>query len=80
MSERVFIDDWQMQCCGEPFTVGSTVTWTIFGRGGDPSPDSFAAELAAGFVGCCVADRRDAPATLGQHHHSRRWRTHPRSS
>ena len=25
----VWMDDWQMQCCGEPFAVGSTVTWTV---------------------------------------------------
>ena len=21
--------DWQMQCCGEPFSVGATVEWTL---------------------------------------------------
>ena len=25
---RVWIDDWQMQCCGDPFALGSTVTWS----------------------------------------------------
>jgi hypothetical protein len=25
----VWVDDWQMQCCGEPFSVGSRVTWTL---------------------------------------------------
>lgn len=26
---RVFYVDWQMQCCGTPFAVGDTVTWTV---------------------------------------------------
>ena len=25
---RVWVDAWQLQCCGEPFDIGSTVTWT----------------------------------------------------
>jgi hypothetical protein len=25
----VWVDDWQMQCCGEPFHVGSEVAWTV---------------------------------------------------
>jgi len=25
----VWVDDWQMDCCGEPFSVGSQVSWTI---------------------------------------------------
>ena len=24
----VWIDDWQIQCCGDPFKVGDTVRWT----------------------------------------------------
>ena len=24
----MWIDDWQMQCCGDPFAVGSTMTWS----------------------------------------------------
>lgn len=30
----IWVDDWQMQCCGQPFTVGSTVSWTL--RPADP--------------------------------------------
>lgn len=26
---RVWVDDWQLQCCGEPFEIGSRVTWTV---------------------------------------------------
>ena len=25
----VWVDAWQMQCCGEPFGVGSRVSWTL---------------------------------------------------
>jgi hypothetical protein len=25
----VWVNAWQMQCCGEPFSVGSRVTWTL---------------------------------------------------
>lgn len=25
----VWVDDWQVQCCGEPFAVGQRVTWTL---------------------------------------------------
>jgi hypothetical protein len=25
----VWVDNWQLQCCGEPFTIGSTVSWTL---------------------------------------------------
>jgi uncharacterized protein DUF6578 len=27
----VWVDDWQLQCCGDPFAVGSTVSWTLRG-------------------------------------------------
>jgi hypothetical protein len=29
MSTTVWIDGWQMQCCGEPFQVGSVVSWNL---------------------------------------------------
>ena len=25
----VWVDGWQVQCCGEPFSVGSQVSWTL---------------------------------------------------
>ena len=25
----VWVDAWQLQCCGEPFSVGDVVTWTL---------------------------------------------------
>ncbi|MGC4946012.1 DUF6578 domain-containing protein [Streptomyces sp. DT224] len=29
MTLTVWIDDWQMQCCGEPFAPGDVVSWTL---------------------------------------------------
>jgi hypothetical protein len=26
---RVFYDDWQFECCGEPFAIGDEVTWDV---------------------------------------------------
>jgi hypothetical protein len=31
----VWVEDWQMQCCGQPFAVGSTVSWTLRTTGCD---------------------------------------------
>jgi hypothetical protein len=30
----VWVDSWQMQCCGKPFRLGSRVSWTL--GGADP--------------------------------------------
>ena len=30
----IWVDGWQMQCCGEPFRLGSQVAWTL--RAADP--------------------------------------------
>ena len=32
---RVWVDGWQVQCCGEPFAVGDTVRWTLVERAFD---------------------------------------------
>lgn len=29
MDLTVWVDGWQVQCCGEPFAVGSQVSWTL---------------------------------------------------
>jgi hypothetical protein len=29
----VWVDSWQMQCCGQPFHLGSQVTWTLGNAG-----------------------------------------------
>ena len=41
MGMTVWVDSWQMQCCGEPFQVGSQVAWTL----GDADPDWLEAVL-----------------------------------
>lgn len=25
----IWVDDWQIQCCGESFATGATVSWTL---------------------------------------------------
>ncbi|MBE1564789.1 DUF6578 domain-containing protein [Nonomuraea africana] len=37
----VWVDDWQMQCCGDPFGVGSRVSWKL----GEPDRDWLATVL-----------------------------------
>jgi hypothetical protein len=29
MSVWVWVEGWQMECCGESFRIGSTVSWTL---------------------------------------------------
>ncbi|WUT01199.1 hypothetical protein OHA46_09020 [Streptomyces sp. NBC_00708] len=29
MMLTIWVDDWQMQCCGEPFASGDVVSWTL---------------------------------------------------
>jgi len=26
---RIYVEHWQMQCCGAPFSVGSTIEWNV---------------------------------------------------
>jgi hypothetical protein len=39
----LWVDAWQMQCCGEPFRLGSQVAWTLR----DPDPDWLEVVLGA---------------------------------
>jgi hypothetical protein len=43
MGITVWVDNWQMQCCGEPFALGSHVAWTL----GPADPDWLDAVLGA---------------------------------
>jgi uncharacterized protein DUF6578 len=52
----VWVDSWQMQCCGEPFRVGSQVAWTL--RAADP-------DLLQKMLG---ADSRQAADATEEHH------------
>lgn len=51
---RIKYDDWQMECCGEPFSVGDEVRWQPAPRG----PDDLAAETHG-------PGPDDAPETVG---------------
>ncbi|MEV0372118.1 DUF6578 domain-containing protein [Streptomyces sp. NPDC050636] len=46
----VWVDNWQMQCCGDPFSIGSRVSWKLI------DADK---EWLADVVGAHVADRID---------------------
>lgn len=43
MRMTVWVDSWQMQCCGDPFCRGSKVAWTLR----DADPDWFETMLGA---------------------------------
>lgn len=59
-TRTVWVDDWQMQCCGEPFAEGSDVEWTVV-----PVTDtSWYAEILVPDVAASITDRED--------HHSER--------
>lgn len=54
---RIWVDDWQMQCCGEPFAIGSSVRWST------RAPDS---DHLATFLG----DGEAAHVDAAEEHHS----------
>ncbi|MEU5211652.1 DUF6578 domain-containing protein [Streptomyces sp. NPDC020742] len=35
MNLTVWMDSWQMECCGDPFRVGSRVSWTLVEANGE---------------------------------------------
>jgi len=51
----VWVDDWQQQCCGEPFAIGSTVDWML---SVDFSPD-WMADVLGPSVGAEVTHVED---------------------
>jgi hypothetical protein len=53
---RVWVDSWQVQCCGEPFAVGDTVRWTLLAQPFDEEVFD-------------AAGRREAVATHVEEHH-----------
>jgi hypothetical protein len=57
VSLTVWIDDWQMQCCGEPFQVGSVVTWIL-----DPKPE-------AGYLTAVLGEDEASRVTHYENHH-----------
>jgi hypothetical protein len=56
---RVWVDDWQMQCCGEPFRAASKVAWTLV----ELDPDSLVGVLG---------EEKAATVTHTEEHHSER--------
>src|ERR1700761_1410621 len=66
MELTVWVDGWQLQCCGEPFAVGSRVSWTLA-----PAPREGAAVLLGDTVTVDGAEEHhggvpdDAPVTAG---------------
>lgn len=52
MDLTVWVDGWQMQCCGEPFAVGSQVSWRL----GDADRDWLGAVLGAMAAGVDAAE------------------------
>ncbi len=53
---RVWVDGWQVECCGEPFAVGDTVRWTLVER---PFDDQLVDERG----------RPEPRPTLAEEHH-----------
>src|SRR4051794_13560809 len=53
----VWMDAWQMQCCGEPFNVGSQVSWSL------------AADPGREFLAIVMGDDVAATVTHREEHH-----------
>ncbi|MFE0379600.1 DUF6578 domain-containing protein [Streptomyces inhibens] len=47
MGIRVWVDNWQMQCCGEPFGIGAEVSWTLVDADKEWLADVLGGEAAA---------------------------------
>ncbi|MDG4772993.1 DUF6578 domain-containing protein [Solwaraspora sp. WMMD792] len=47
MEKTVWLDSWQMQCCGEPFALGDEVAWTLH----DPNVEWLSEVLGADLAG-----------------------------
>ena len=65
----VWLDGWQMQCCGEPFSIGGRVSWVLQPAG---DPDFAAAVLGRELAGTIThreehhrEDSETAPRTTG---------------
>ncbi len=48
MNITVWVQDWQMQCCGEPFAVGDEVAWTLRGMDSEWLEEVLDADVARG--------------------------------
>lgn len=43
MTLTIWVDDWQIQCCGENFAPGDTVTWHLL----EVAPEDYAARVGS---------------------------------
>ena len=59
MEITVWIADWQMQCCGDPFRRGERIAWTVL-RGLDSHEPEWLAEV--------LGDRVVAVDAIEEHH------------
>ncbi|MFD8885192.1 DUF6578 domain-containing protein [Streptomyces erythrochromogenes] len=48
MTLTVWVDDWQMQCCGEDFAPGDVVSWQLLEADPEEYADVVGGDLAAG--------------------------------
>jgi Family of unknown function (DUF6578) len=60
---QVYVDDWQLECCGDPFAVGDQVAWTLMVSVDHSLPPEFLIEfdgevegtVSDGVISGCVA-------------------------
>lgn len=57
MERTVWVQDWQMQCCGDPFTLGQRVSWTTSG------------EVDREYLGVVLGEQAAAQITDYEDHH-----------
>ncbi|WKX69994.1 DUF6578 domain-containing protein [Streptomyces sp. XD-27] len=68
MIRTVFYEDWEMECCGTPFSVGDEVTWNVVRStlppGQRPAPVDAADGAGELFVFTAHSSQTGTPATL----------------
>ncbi|MFF9351652.1 DUF6578 domain-containing protein [Streptomyces sp. NPDC014734] len=67
MTATVWVDDWQIQCCGQSFAPGDVVSWTLLEVDPEDYADIVGGERAAGIDFCEEHHGRDegrAPVRL----------------
>lgn len=61
----VWLDAWQVQCCGEPFAVGSDVAWTLRD------------DVDRDWLGAVLGDALAASVDRAEEHHGQLPQDHP---
>lgn len=62
VESTVWVADWQLQCCGDPFRLGERVAWTVL-VGSDPQVPEWLAEV--------LGDRAVTVDAVQEHHQER---------